>query len=114
VRRAAVSVFLAAPAVALGATRAVEAAQYGWSYARLMHRIDQVEVRLGARRYKIDSDLVVCNGVGHPVATRPERRWRRFTCTQAVFRNGTMLDLTFDVRVLDEKRFRLANVRSGP
>jgi hypothetical protein len=85
-----------------------------WSYNRLMGKIDGRTVRVGGAAYRIDRSLVLCNGLGRPVVVRGVRRWGRFTCTQAMFRGGTIRDVTFGVRVLDSSRCRFVNVRYGP
>jgi hypothetical protein len=104
---------LAATATLAASGQAAQAT-YAWSYALLLQRIDHVPVRVAGTRYRIDRNLAVCNGTGRVVTVRGQRRWHRFTCTQTVLHNGQLVDVTFGVRVVDERRFRLTNARYGP
>lgn len=100
--------------VGLGAGTCAHAAErYGWSYDRLMRRIDGVHVQVAEKRYRVDRDLVVCDGVGRAIRSGRERRWSRFVCTQTILR-PTVTDITFRVRVIDERRFRVSDGRYGP
>lgn len=101
--------------MSLGATaRPAQANSLMWSYDQLMHRLDGRTVTVARVHYEIDASLVVCNGLGRAVVTRGVRRWRRFTCTQTVFKPGAMHDITFGIRTLDNRRFAFLYARAGP
>jgi hypothetical protein len=83
-----------------------------WSYDTLLRSIAGEAVRAGRRNVRVEPDLVACSGHGRAVG-RPAR-WTRFTCTQATFRRGIGEDITFEVLVLGERRWRIVNARVGP
>jgi hypothetical protein len=85
-----------------------------WSYEYLMDRLDGVTVAVARKRYSIDRTMVVCNGVGRPAIVAGVRRWRRFTCTQTIFGNGRIRDITFGVKALGKLRFSVVYARYGP
>jgi hypothetical protein len=58
--------------------------------------------------------MVVCNGMGRPAVVAGVRHWRRFTCTQTIFRNGAIREITFGVRALGKLRFSVVYARYGP
>jgi hypothetical protein len=101
-----------------GTARQAEASpranESSWSYGYLMDRLDGASVTVARKRYSIDRTMVVCNGVGSPTVTAGVRRWRRFTCTQTIFGNGAIRDVTFGVKALGKLRFSVVYARYGP
>jgi len=101
-------------AIGIGSPPAAHAASRLWSYDDLMHRLRTATITVGRAKVAVDPSLVVCNGVGRPTVMRGVRRWRRFTCTQTIFRAGTMRDVTFGLRTIDGRRFTVLYARVGP
>ena len=85
-----------------------------WSYAELIRRLDGATVTVDHSRLSIDPGLITCNGEGPGTPARGGRRWSRFTCTQTTFRGGVDRDITFEVVVLGDRKFRVADARYGP
>jgi hypothetical protein len=86
-----------------------------WPYRTLILRIAGKPVTLPDRRIRVDRDLVICSGDGTPIRRGGVRRWKHFTCTQALFdRNGVDRDITFRVHVLNRTRFLITNAHYGP
>lgn len=105
-------VALAASAAAVPAP--AHSTRSSWSYAALMQRLDGTTVRVAGRRFRVRSELVICNGEGRAARRAGVRRWKHFTCTQTLFRSGLGRDMTWRVHVLGAKRFRISNARWGP
>lgn len=85
-----------------------------WPYRTLIGRIAGTPVMLPDRRIRVDPDLVICSGEGKSIRRGGVRRWKHFTCTQTLFRNGVDRDVTFRVHILNRVRFVITNVRYGP
>jgi hypothetical protein len=85
-----------------------------WSYAELIRRLDGEAVTVDGNRVSLDPGLITCNGEGPGAPAGGGRRWSRFTCTQTTFRGGVDRDVTFEVVVLGERKFRVRNARYGP
>jgi hypothetical protein len=86
-----------------------------WPYQTLILRIAGKPVTLADRRIRVDRDLVICSGDGTATRRGGIRRWKHFTCTQALFdRNGVDRDITFRVHVVSRTRFLITNARYGP
>jgi hypothetical protein len=107
-------VVLALGGMARHAEASARATESSWSYDYLMDRLDGATVTVARKRYRIDRAMVVCNGLGRPTVTGDVRRWRRFTCTQTIFGNGTIRDITFGVKALGKLRFSVVYARYGP
>ncbi len=107
----ALTLLLAGGLAAGSSARAVKI--YGWSYDRLLQRIDGAPIAIAGTHYRVDREMVVCNGLGPAIRAGQQRRWRRFTCTQTILRPKPT-DITFRVRVVDERRFRIESARYGP
>jgi len=88
--------------------------RWSWSYSALMQRIVGARVPMPGRRIVVDRDLVICSGQGKPLRLRTGPRWKHFTCTQTLFRNGIDKDVTFRVHVRGQRRFAITDVRYGP
>jgi hypothetical protein len=109
VRSAALLILIALATAAPAA--AVSVGSY-WSVAKVMHKIDGVRVRAGAKVVRIQSETTLCAGTGPSIRVHGVRRWRRFACTFTTFsRNGVDRDLEFVARVLGPKRFELRDVQ---
>jgi hypothetical protein len=85
-----------------------------WSYAELIRRLDGQAVTVHRSRVSLDPGLITCNGEGPGTPAGGGRRWSRFTCTQTTFRGGVDRDVTFEVVVLGDRKFRVRNARYGP
>jgi hypothetical protein len=107
-------VVLAFGGIARRAEASAHATESSWSYDYLMDRLHGATVAVARKRYKIDRTMVVCNGVGRPAVRGGVRRWRRFTCTQTIFGDGMIRDITFGVRPLGRLRFSVVYARYGP
>jgi hypothetical protein len=88
--------------------------QSAWSYRTLIDRIAAKRVRLPDRRIQVKRDLVICSGEGRPIRRGGIRRWKHFTCTQTLFRNGVDRDITFRVHVLNRIHCLITNAHYGP
>jgi hypothetical protein len=89
-------------------------ARRSWPYAELVRRLDGATVSVNHNRLSIDPSLITCNGEGPGTPANGGRRWNRFTCTQTTFRGGVDRDITFEVVVLGDRKFRIRNARYGP
>jgi hypothetical protein len=89
-------------------------ARSSWSYAQLIRRLDGEAVTVAGKRVALDPGLLTCSGEGRGTPADGGRRWGRFTCTQTTFRGGVDRDITFEVVVLGDRKFRVANARYGP
>jgi hypothetical protein len=90
------------------------AARGSWSYAELIRRLDGDKVTVDGNRVSLDVGLITCNGEGPGIPASGGRRWSRFTCTQTTFRGGVDRDITFEVVVLGDRKFRVTHARYGP
>jgi hypothetical protein len=86
-----------------------------WPYRTLIARIAGKPVRLPNRRFRVDRDLVICNGEGRPIRRAGVPRWKHFTCTQTLFnRRGVSRDVSFRVHVVGAIRLLITDARYGP
>jgi hypothetical protein len=88
--------------------------QSAWPYRTLIARIAGKRVTLPDRRIRVNRDLVICSGEGKPILRGGIRRWKHFTCTQTLFRNGVDRDITFRVHVLDRIHCVITDPHYGP
>jgi hypothetical protein len=85
-----------------------------WPYKKLVARLAGRTVVLPRGRLRLDSALLVCNGDGVPLKTTASRRWRRYTCTQTLFKSGVDRDITFDVVISSATQLSITSPRYGP
>jgi hypothetical protein len=91
-----------------------QAPRGSWSYAELIRRLEGEAITVDHNRVALDPGLITCNGEGPGTPAGGGRRWSRFTCTQTTFRGGVDRDITFEVVVVGDRKFRVANARYGP
>ena len=85
-----------------------------WPYKKLVGKLAGRTVVLPRGPVRMNTALLVCNGDGAPLTTGATRRWRHYTCTQAVFRDGADHDVTFDVVISSATQLRITTPRYGP
>jgi hypothetical protein len=85
-----------------------------WPYKKLVGKLAGRTVAFPRGAVRMNTALLVCNGDGAPLKTGATRRWRRYTCTQTVFRGGADHDVTFDVVIASATQLRITTPRYGP
>ena len=100
------------PATTTTATRPSVTAY--WPYEKLVARLAGRTVVFPRGPVRMNTALLVCNGDGAPLKAGAARRWRRYTCTQTVFRGGADHDVTFDVVISSATQLRITSPRYGP
>jgi hypothetical protein len=85
-----------------------------WPYNKLIARLAGRTLVLPHERLRLDSALLECNGDGAPRKTGSTHRWRRYTCTETLFRGGGDRDVTFDVVISSATQLSIASPRYGP
>jgi hypothetical protein len=85
-----------------------------WPYAQLVRSLAGRTVSTPHGRVRLDPGLLECNGEGRVMRRGGTRSWRRYTCTQTLFRGGVDRDITFEVVSVGPRRVAIAGVRYGP
>jgi hypothetical protein len=98
--------------LALAAPAGAHDVRVFWSAAKVMRVIDEVPVRVGGTRLRIEADTTLCSGQGTSRRRSGVRRWRHFVCTYTtISRRGIGRDLEFRVHVLGVRRFVITDTR---
>jgi hypothetical protein len=104
---AAATLFLAAPGAAVA-----HAGPWHWPLQKVMQRIDGNRINVGGRVVRIDSETMLCSGLGRAVRQRGTRAWKHFDCTYSVFVAGRgIYDCDFRVHVLGRRKYLITNPR---
>jgi hypothetical protein len=102
----------AAAVLSLVGTAAVaaHAGTWRWSLQKVMQRLDGTRVRVESRLVRIDSETMLCSGVGGSARVNGTRAWKHFDCTYSVFVLGHgIYDCEFRVHVLGPRRYLVSN-----
>jgi hypothetical protein len=104
---AALTLFLAAPGAAVA-----HAGPWRWTIQKVMQRIDGTRIYVNKRPLRVDSETMLCSGLGRPVRQRGTRTWKHFDCTYSVFAAGRgIYDCDFRVHVLGLRKYLITNAR---
>lgn len=77
-----------------------------------MRVTDEVPLRVGNERVRIEADTTLCSGQGTSRRRSGVRRWRHFVCTYTIITSrGIGRDLEFRVHVLGVRRFMITDTR---